>query len=128
GPYAGVHFSTSELRELRYAALLHDFGKVGVREEILLKGRKLHEADMQRVRHRIELLVLAEDGHHERLRAEWLLANGRRGYDEHAAQLDATRTERQAFLREFLRRVELLNEGRLRERDDAVRRLLAQRF
>jgi len=128
GPYAGVHFSTSELRELRYAALLHDFGKVGVREEILLKGRKLHEADMQRVRHRIELLVLAEDGHHERLRAEWLLANGRRGYDERAAQLDATRTERQAFLREFLRRVELLNEGRLRERDDAVRRLLAQRF
>ena len=29
------------MRELRYAALLHDFGKVGVREEVLVKAKKL---------------------------------------------------------------------------------------
>src|SRR2546430_2563035 len=33
GPYAPVRFTTDELMELRYAALLHDFGKVGVREQ-----------------------------------------------------------------------------------------------
>src|SRR5438309_1702322 len=32
GSYAPVRFTTDELMELRYAALLHDFGKVGVRE------------------------------------------------------------------------------------------------
>lgn len=41
GPYAGLSFSPWELRELEYAALLHDFGKVGVREEVLVKAKKL---------------------------------------------------------------------------------------
>ncbi len=39
--FAGVHFTTEDLTELHYAALLHDFGKVGVREEVLLKAEKL---------------------------------------------------------------------------------------
>ncbi|MEO7497751.1 MAG: HD domain-containing phosphohydrolase [Massilia sp.] len=48
-------FSKDQLREIHYAALLHDFGKVGVREHILRKSKKLHHADMrlleQRFRH-----------------------------------------------------------------------------
>ena len=41
GPYAGLSIGREEMRELRYAAVLHDFGKVGVREDVLLKARKL---------------------------------------------------------------------------------------
>src|SRR4029453_7601590 len=44
GGLAGVRFSRDDLRAIRYAALLHDFGKVGVREEILVKAKKLHPA------------------------------------------------------------------------------------
>jgi 3',5'-cyclic-nucleotide phosphodiesterase len=40
-------FSPTQLREIRYAALLHDFGKVGVREHVLRKEKKLHHADMR---------------------------------------------------------------------------------
>jgi 3',5'-cyclic-nucleotide phosphodiesterase len=40
-------FSKDQLREIHYAALLHDFGKVGVREHILRKSKKLHHADMR---------------------------------------------------------------------------------
>src|SRR5438034_358646 len=32
GPYRTVHFSREQIREIEYAGLLHDFGKVGVRE------------------------------------------------------------------------------------------------
>ncbi len=50
-----ILFSKDQLREIRYAALLHDFGKVGVREHVLRKEKKLHHADMrmleQRFRH-----------------------------------------------------------------------------
>jgi HD-GYP domain-containing protein (c-di-GMP phosphodiesterase class II) len=50
-----VQFSTDQVRELRYAALLHDFGKVGVREHVLRKEKKLHHMEMhlleQRFRH-----------------------------------------------------------------------------
>ncbi len=41
GEFADVFFSASELKQLRYAGLLHDFGKIGVREEVLVKERKL---------------------------------------------------------------------------------------
>ena len=41
GPFASVYFDERRLQTLRYAALLHDFGKVGVREKVLIKEHKL---------------------------------------------------------------------------------------
>jgi HD-GYP domain-containing protein (c-di-GMP phosphodiesterase class II) len=45
-----LRFSRDQLREIRYAALLHDFGKVGVREDVLVKAKKLYP-------HQLELLT-----------------------------------------------------------------------
>ena len=45
----------TQIRELRYAALLHDFGKVGVRESVLVKSKKLSDANIQSIRYRILL-------------------------------------------------------------------------
>ncbi len=42
GAYAPTRFSPEQMKEIRYAALLHDFGKVGVREEVLVKAKKLY--------------------------------------------------------------------------------------
>lgn len=42
-----ILFSKDQMREIRYAALLHDFGKVGVREHVLRKEKKLHHAEMR---------------------------------------------------------------------------------
>lgn len=54
GPFARYHFDDKQLTELRYATLLHDFGKVGVREEILVKAKKLfpHELELLKDRYR----------------------------------------------------------------------------
>src|ERR1700694_5188294 len=38
GTYRSVSLSDDQMKELRYACLLHDFGKVGVREHILTKA------------------------------------------------------------------------------------------
>lgn len=43
GPLAEVRFSRDELRQLEYAGMLHDFGKVGVREHVLVKAKKLYD-------------------------------------------------------------------------------------
>ncbi|HZW75593.1 MAG TPA: GAF domain-containing protein, partial [Caldimonas sp.] len=56
GPYRELKFRDDEVMELRYASLLHDFGKVGVREHVLVKAKKLYPADLERIRHRVELL------------------------------------------------------------------------
>ena len=42
GPYAATAFLAEQMKEIRYAALLHDFGKVGVREDVLVKAKKLY--------------------------------------------------------------------------------------
>jgi response regulator RpfG family c-di-GMP phosphodiesterase len=52
GPLAEIHFSESELKELRYTALLHDFGKVGVRESVLTKSARISETEMGLVEQR----------------------------------------------------------------------------
>ncbi len=53
GPFRDVVFGDVALTEIRYASLLHDFGKVGVREEILVKAKKLfpHELDVLKIRY-----------------------------------------------------------------------------
>ncbi len=43
GPFKNVHFTPEDLRQIEYAGVLHDFGKVGVREHILVKAKKLHD-------------------------------------------------------------------------------------
>jgi HD-GYP domain-containing protein (c-di-GMP phosphodiesterase class II) len=53
--YRDVQFREQEIKELRYAALLHDFGKVGVREHILVKAKKLPERQFELIRYRIRL-------------------------------------------------------------------------
>jgi response regulator RpfG family c-di-GMP phosphodiesterase len=40
------------MREIRYASLLHDFGKVGVPEEVLVKATKLYPAQIEVIRQR----------------------------------------------------------------------------
>ncbi len=53
--FRGLTFSDEHIREVRYAALLHDFGKVGVREDVLLKANKLTDDRLELVQYRIEL-------------------------------------------------------------------------
>lgn len=50
-----VNFSLRQVQEIRYAALLHDFGKVGVPEKILVKQKKLYPGQLEVIRHRFAL-------------------------------------------------------------------------
>jgi HD-GYP domain-containing protein (c-di-GMP phosphodiesterase class II) len=56
GPYARIRFGAAQLKEIRYAAVLHDFGKVGVREHILVKAKKLHPGQLALVKARFDLI------------------------------------------------------------------------
>ncbi len=55
GTYRGLKFSHEEIREIRYASLLHDFGKVGVREHVLVKAEKLYPHELEVLKARFEL-------------------------------------------------------------------------
>jgi HD-GYP domain-containing protein (c-di-GMP phosphodiesterase class II) len=49
-----LSFSSDRLQQLRYAALLHDIGKLGVREAVLTKRRRLYPDQERLVRERFE--------------------------------------------------------------------------
>lgn len=56
GPYARIQFNAEQIKEIRYAAVLHDFGKVGVREHILAKAEKLYPAQQEAVKARFDFI------------------------------------------------------------------------
>ena len=49
GPFKKVCFSEQQIKEIRYASLLHDFGKIGVRESVLLKKKKLKDRELESI-------------------------------------------------------------------------------
>jgi HD-GYP domain-containing protein (c-di-GMP phosphodiesterase class II) len=56
GKFLDVNFTDDQLKELRYACLLHDFGKVGVREHILIKAKKLIPGQLEVIQARFEFI------------------------------------------------------------------------
>jgi len=110
GPYAATRFSADEVMELRYAALLHDFGKVGVREHVLLKAKKLYPWELDRIRQRVTLIRRGLELRYARLKIEHLLSRGRRGWERRAAALDRELAERLAELDDSLDRIVVANE------------------
>jgi 3',5'-cyclic-nucleotide phosphodiesterase len=49
-----VWFDKQQMQEIRYAALLHDFGKVGVREHVLTKAKKLYPHELELIKQRFK--------------------------------------------------------------------------
>lgn len=56
GIYTKVKFTNDELREIEYASLLHDFGKLGVSEQVLVKAKKLYPWEFEIVTQRFEYI------------------------------------------------------------------------
>jgi HD-GYP domain-containing protein (c-di-GMP phosphodiesterase class II) len=110
GPYGHLRFTREQLRELRYAGLLHDFGKVGVREQVLVKQKKLYPPDLEIIRNRFAYLMQGAELAFERARAELLLGQDRDAYDAELARLLQTRDGRRDELRRYLDAVVKANE------------------
>ncbi|MFL5542045.1 MAG: HD domain-containing phosphohydrolase [Longimicrobiaceae bacterium] len=78
-PYRDVRFTAEQMRELRYASLLHDFGKVGVREEVLVKAKKLPPLLQERVLARFDLIRRTLEAEYHAGRADLLERGSRPG-------------------------------------------------
>jgi HD-GYP domain-containing protein (c-di-GMP phosphodiesterase class II) len=56
GEFREVFFNEDEMKEIRYASLLHDFGKLGVSENVLVKAKKLYPWQYDLVEERFKLI------------------------------------------------------------------------
>lgn len=110
GPYSSIQFSRDEMKEIRYASLLHDFGKVAVREEVLVKAKKLYPEQLQLIRQRFQFAKRTLEVSSLKSQIEYLLEKGR---EEYLAKLPAyyrDLAEKTKELDEFLGVVETANE------------------
>ena len=128
GPYKGLRFTREQLKELRYAGLLHDFGKVGVREQVLVKQKKLYPYDLESIKHRFAYLRQHAELEFERTRSNYLLQHGRQKYAEVEFELERQREMRREELEHFMSTIIAANEPTiLAEASSQELKLLAQK-
>jgi HD-GYP domain-containing protein (c-di-GMP phosphodiesterase class II) len=110
GPYKDINFTLQDVQEIRYASLLHDFGKVGVREEVLVKAKKLYPSQLELVRKRFQYIqkVLEVDAYRKKL--DYIIRQGNQAYERPFAEIDAGQEEELRQLREFLQHILQANE------------------
>ena len=110
GPYSGLTFTREQLREIRYAGLLHDFGKVGVREQVLVKAKKLYPLQLELIRQRHDFVRRSAEREFWRKRAEFLETHGRQGYEPFVRTLEAEHARELTELERFMKAVLHANE------------------
>jgi HD-GYP domain-containing protein (c-di-GMP phosphodiesterase class II) len=110
GGYAETHFSPAQMRELRYAALLHDFGKVSVRENVLVKAKKLYPNQLEIIRERFHGIASALREEDARRRLDFAIAHGADALRNAAPKFDAELADRLRNIEEALEMILASNE------------------
>jgi HD-GYP domain-containing protein (c-di-GMP phosphodiesterase class II) len=121
GAYANWRTSDEEIKQIEYAALLHDFGKVGVRENVLVKAKKLYESDRDLVLSRFDYIRRNLEAEGERLKVKALLQMPREQALRELDRLDQAYGTRVRELDAFLEFVLRTNEPSLLGEEGAVR-------
>jgi len=110
GPYAPVRFTRDQMREIRYASLLHDFGKVGVPEEVLVKATKLYPAQMELIRQRFAFVRRTLEAEVLSSKVKYLLEKSRDEYLAAEPRLNGKLAEALRELDEHFNAVLLANQ------------------
>jgi HD-GYP domain-containing protein (c-di-GMP phosphodiesterase class II) len=108
GPYADLRFSREQMKELRYATLLHDFGKVGVREEVLVKAKKLYPLQYSRLLDRFDYIRRDIEARIAEQKVELLLGHPRKKEAEALARLKTLDDEGNRLIAELDRYAEFI--------------------
>jgi HD-GYP domain-containing protein (c-di-GMP phosphodiesterase class II) len=108
GALAQVRLSNDQLEELRYAALLHDFGKVAVKEKYLTKSKKLYATELIGIRQRFAYIAKAHEAEFLRRRLEAQTNGGASA--ERLARMAAEFERRRAEIERMLAAVVSANE------------------
>jgi len=107
-----IRFSRNQLQELRYASLLHDFGKVGVREHVLTKARKLHPHELETLKLRAHYAeaCLQEQAYRGLVEKQLVEKLAPAQFQREKERLEQQLIREKAYLRRFVDRVLALNE------------------
>jgi HD-GYP domain-containing protein (c-di-GMP phosphodiesterase class II) len=101
GKFAEICFTGEQIQELKYAALLHDFGKVGARENVLVKAKKLYPLQVDLIRQRFEYLKAAWEAEYYKSKLNLLITEGLENYRIEAEDLEKQFRARMESLEDY---------------------------
>lgn len=102
GELSKIHFDEKKLTELRYASLLHDFGKVGVREEVLGKVKKLFPYELDGLKERYRYIQKSIEADFLRECLDYAIENGIERFQQIRPSFEATFSARIQEVQETL--------------------------
>lgn len=86
--FEDIQFTRDQIQEIRYASLLHDFGKVGVREKVLVKANKLYEEQLELIKHRFALYQSQMALKSSQKRLAYMMEKGREAFMAEEGRFD----------------------------------------
>ena len=119
--FRDVRFSRAEMKEIRYASLLHDFGKVGVREEVLVKAKKLYPMQLDIVKERFAYARKSLEHEQSERKLAYLLEKGREEFLQRCAEFERELEDQVRELDEFLKFILKCNEPTILREDNFAR-------
>ena len=125
GPLKDVHFTKEQIQELQYAALLHDFGKIGVRENVLTKAKKLYPHELEFINYRLRLCKIFNDLNLSQEKIDLLMNEEKQEVLEKILDLDQTSKEWDELIDQYWNIIIEANEPDLLSREgvDGVARI-----
>ena len=127
GTYAALISDAEQMKEIRYAALLHDFGKVGVREDVLVKAKKLYPGQMDLLKQRFDYIRKDLEAGMVRRKLQMFIERDRGDALAEIARLTEDFDQRLTRLEDYLQFIvetnepTLLEEGKFRKLRDIAR-------
>jgi len=109
GIYRDIHFTRDQLKEIRYAGLLHDFGKVGVRENVLIKAKKLYPHDIEYIRSRFDFIKKSIECKYLEKKLSTIYDKNINNYQKYFDEIDKELNKELAKVDAYLKEVEEAN-------------------
>ncbi|HEY6174494.1 MAG TPA: HD domain-containing phosphohydrolase [Kofleriaceae bacterium] len=110
GHFREVRFSRDDLVQIQYAGLLHDFGKVGVREHVLVKAKKLYDHERALILQRFQLIKRGYKIEGLESKVRYLTESSREAVAAQLAAIDANIAAKVGELDEIIRFILASNE------------------
>ena len=99
GVLSAIYFSNQQIQEIRYAALLHDFGKIGVPEAILTKRKKLYQEQLELIQQRFSVAQRTLEMESAQAKYKYLL--------EHLSDISQPHTQENCLLCQKIQNLDL---------------------
>ncbi|WP_411823159.1 HD domain-containing phosphohydrolase [Leptospira sp. 'Mane'] len=115
GRFKDIVFNPAQIKEIRYASLLHDFGKVGVREKVLVKAKKLEDYELDLIRWRFHFIIKDVEAKLAQKKIDYLKKHGNSGYSEFEQSIQLEYEMEKQKMEEMVRVISQSNEPTILE-------------